>query len=109
MTDRTLHFNVHSGGSVDIDVGQCDDCETKACINICDEQDGPLILDESQGIPMLRWSRDETERGGCVECLGCELSCGLVGREAIRITLPIESFEEYLGTLTEAVVYQWEW
>lgn len=109
MTGRTLRFNVHSGGSVDIDLSQCSDCETKACVGVCGEQGGPLRLDEAQGVPMLRWTRDETERSGCVECLGCELACDLVGRQAITITLPIKSLDEYLDTLTEPVVYRREW
>jgi len=109
MNGRTLRFNVHSGGSVDIDLSQCHDCETKACVGICGEQGGPLILDETQGIPMLRWPRDEIEQGGCVECLGCELACDLDGRQAITITLPMEGFDEYLGTLSDPIVYKREW
>jgi hypothetical protein len=109
MTGETLRFNVHSGGTVAIDLSRCGVCETKACLGVCHEQRGPLVLDEVRGVPMLRWSLEETERGGCVECLGCELACDLYGRQAVTIALPLESFDEYLDTLTEAVVYEQEW
>lgn len=109
MTGETLRFNVHSGGTVAIDLSQCSACETKACLSVCHEQGGPLVLDKIQGVPTLRWSPEETARGGCVECLGCELACDLHGRQAVTITLPLERFDEYLATLTEAVVYEQEW
>ena len=108
MTGGTLRFSVRSGGTADIDLSQCGVCETKDCVGVCAEQGGPLTLDEIQGVPTLRWSREEIERGGCVECLGCELACELNGRQAVTITLPMESLDEYLGALNEAVAYRQE-
>ena len=108
MRREMLAFQVRSGGTISIDLQQCDVCETHACLDVCREQGGPLVLDEERGLPALRWSLEETERGGCVECLGCELACELHGRGAVTITLPLESFDAYLAELGESVVYQQE-
>ncbi len=108
MTGESLEFQVRSGGTVSIDLHQCDACETRVCLDVCQEQGGPLVLDEKRGVPALRWSLEETERGGCVECLGCELACELHGRGAVTITLPLERFDDYLASLGEPMVYQQE-
>ena len=105
MTQQILEFLVLSGGTVTIDREECPVCANKPCLVVCDEQGGPLVLDEARGIPELRWSQEETERGGCVECLGCELACELSGHQAIEITLPLVGFDDYLGALTEPLVY----
>jgi hypothetical protein len=109
MTGKLLVFNVRSGGSITIDLSQCAACETKPCVEVCAVQGGPLVLDEEQGVPSLRWSLDEIEKGGCVECLGCELDCELYGHQAISIVLPLERFEEYVNSLAEPVVYRQGW
>jgi len=109
MTGNVLLFNVRSGGSITIDLSQCGACETKACVEACAVQGGPLVLDEGRGVPSLRWPLEEIERGGCVECLGCELDCELYGRQAITIVLPLERFDEYIDSLTEPVVYKQGW
>jgi hypothetical protein len=109
MTGKLLVFNVRSGGSITIDLSQCAACETKPCVEVCAVQGGPLVLDEEQGVPSLRWSLEEIEKGGCVECLGCELDCELTGRQAIFIVLPLERFEEYMDSLAEPVVYKQRW
>ncbi len=100
-----LTFNVRSGGSIIIDLERCMACKNYPCLTICDAQDGPLVLDEAQGVPTLRWPLEEVEQGGCVECLGCELDCERYGHQAVTIRLPLERFDEYLDTLTKAVVY----
>lgn len=109
MTGEKLQFRVRSGGSIAIDLRQCGTCESHACLDVCQEQGGPLVLDDARGVPTLRCSLKETEQGGCVECLGCEMACDLHGRGAVTITLPLEGFDDYLATLTEPVVYQQEW
>jgi len=106
MTNDILEFKVRSGGTVTIVLDHCVECETKACVEVCQTQGGPLVLDEERGVPSLRWSLAEIERSGCVECLGCELDCELYGQQAVTITLPLERFDEYLNTLSEPVVYQ---
>ncbi len=105
MANKMLTFEVRSGGKIAIDLGRCVECETKACVEVCRVQGGPLVLDGTQGVPSLCWSLEEIRGGGCVECLGCELDCRLYGHQAVTITLPLERFDEYMDTLTEKVVY----
>ena len=101
-----LEFQVSSGGTITIDLTRCTQCASKACLKVCQEQGGPLVPDGERGLPTLRWSAAEVQKGGCVECLGCELDCELYGQRAIKITLPLPGFEEYLQTLHEPPVYQ---
>jgi Fe-S-cluster-containing dehydrogenase component len=108
MTGNILEFKVRSGGTVTIALDQCVECETKACLAVCEVQGGPLVLDEGRDVPGLRRSLTEIERGGCVECMGCELDCELYGRQAVTIDLPLERFDEYLNSLAEPVVYKYE-
>lgn len=105
MTGERLEFQVCSNGRISVDLIHCGSCETRACLEVCHEQGGPLVLDEVQGVPKLRWSLEETERGGCVECLGCELACELYGHHAVTIDLPLGRLDDYLATLTQPVVY----
>ena len=105
MTDDRLVFKVRSGGTVNIDLLECSKCDSKACLAVCASQWGPLVLDAERGVPAVKWSPEEIERGGCVECLGCELDCTLHGWKAVSITLPMERFESYLNTLNEPTVY----
>lgn len=100
-----LRFEVYSGGVVYVDLERCSGCATKVCIDVCQTQGGPLVLDEG-GVPTLRWSREELKRGGCPECLGCELDCRVRGEGAVTITLPLAEFDDYLRSLEAAVVYQ---
>ncbi len=108
MTSNILTFEMRSGGRITIDLSRCAACESKACLVVCNVQGGPLVLDEARGVPSLRWSLEEIKRGGCVECLGCELDCELFGHQAVTITLPLEKFDKYMDTLTEPTVYRLE-
>lgn len=103
---EVLTFKVRSGGTVTISLSRCQSCEGKPCLQVCRIQGGPLVLDEARGAPGLRMSPAEIERGGCVECLGCELDCALYGRQALTIDLPMPLFDEYLAGLSELVVYK---
>ena len=105
MMGERLQFMVRSGGTITIDLGLCVDCESRACLAVCSVQGGPLELDEEGGVPGLCMSLAEIERGGCVECLGCELDCSLYGLDAVTIDLPLERLSEYLSNLAEPVVY----
>jgi len=100
---RTLEFKVRSGGTVVIDIDRCVECGTKACVQVCDIQGGPLVLDVERQVPTLRSSLAEIERGGCVECLGCELDCELYGNQAVHINLPLPGFDEYLSSVAESL------
>jgi succinyl-CoA synthetase beta subunit len=103
---KVLKFDVFSGGTVSIDLTRCVACETKGCITVCRDQGGPLQLDAANGTPELRFSPAEIQRGGCVECLGCEIECSLSGLQALSISLPIIGLAEYLDTLTQPTAYQ---
>jgi hypothetical protein len=106
VSEERLTFKVRSGGTVTVQLDRCAACATRACIQVCKVQGGPLVLDEARGVPALNMSLAEIERGGCVECLGCELECALRGRQAVAIVLPLAHFDEYLQSLTEPVVYR---
>lgn len=103
---KLLEFKVRSGGTITIDIQRCIECETKACVKVCTIQGGPLVLHVEQQVPSLRWSLAEIERGGCVECLGCELDCEMYGKRALHINLPLAGFDEYLRSVGEPLVYQ---
>jgi hypothetical protein len=105
MTLEKLEFRIRSGGTITLDLARCIECETKVCLQVCQVQGGPLVLDEVLGVPSLQWSTAEVERGGCVECLGCELDCTIYGRKAVTIVLPLSGLDEYLDSLTEPIVY----
>jgi hypothetical protein len=109
MTGNVLAFDVLSGGRITIDLGQCPGCETRACVEVCGEQGGPLICDEAKGVPSLRWSLEQVRRGGCVECLGCELACALDGHQAVRIALPLQRFEDHMDSVAGRVVHKAGW
>jgi len=106
MINDILQFKIRSGGTVTIALDCCANCKTKACIKVCQIQGGPLALDEKLGVPTLRWSLAEIERGGCVECLGCELDCELYGQQAVTVALPLKDLDKYLKVLDKPVVYQ---
>jgi len=101
----TLEFEVYSGGTISINLDECSLCSTKVCLEVCETQGGPLVLDDETGVPTLRWIAEEVTRGGCSECLGCELDCRVHGRSAITITMPLRGFDKYLRSLAEPLVY----
>jgi hypothetical protein len=101
-----LVFKVFSGGTIAIDLALCSKCDSRGCIQVCQSQGGPLQLDDETGRPGLHFSLADIERGKCNECLGCELECELTGQKALRITLPIAGFPEYLETMTQLTVYK---
>lgn len=105
MTTK-LEFSVRSGGTITIDLDLCGDCQSKACLEVCAVQGGPLVLDEERDVPALKWALPEIERGGCVECLGCELDCKLYGNSAVTVDLPMNGFTEYLDSLVQPVVWE---
>lgn len=86
-----LVFEVLSGGTVEIDLEQCNRCDSKVCINVCSSQGDILTLKD--GVPALKRTAEEVKKGACTECLGCELDCLLHGKNAINITLPVKSID----------------
>lgn len=84
-----LTFEVLSGGTIAINLEKCRDCSTKICVKMCNSPNMGDVLTLKDGLPALKKSRQDIARGGCTECLGCELECSLKGKDAITITLPI--------------------
>lgn len=91
-----LEFELFSGGKVTIDLGMCANCKSKACVGICNAPKMGGILELKEEKPFLKISLEEAKRGGCIECLGCELNCQLYGKKAIRITLATPELDALL-------------
>jgi succinyl-CoA synthetase beta subunit len=83
-------FETISGGTITYDHGLCRDCETKVCVQSCD----PKILKLDSGVPVLNISREDAKRGGCTECLACEIECYFLGNRGGHINLPIPELAE---------------
>jgi succinyl-CoA synthetase beta subunit len=78
-------------GRIEFDHSLCLDCESKACIEGC----VPSILEIQDGRPVLNIDIVRAKKGGCTECLACELECYFRGERAARIDLPIPGLTEY--------------
>lgn len=84
-------FETVTGGTITYDHALCRDCESKACVTHC----VPQILSLVDDVPVLNITREEAKRGGCVECLACEVECYFLGNRGGRIFLPIAGLDEY--------------
>jgi succinyl-CoA synthetase beta subunit len=84
-------FETVTGGTITYDHARCRECESKVCVQTC----VPQILSVEDGVPVLNIGYDEAKRGGCVECLACEVECYFLGNRGGRIFLPIEGLDEY--------------
>jgi hypothetical protein len=49
----------------------------------------PQILSLDGEVPVLNITREQAKRGGCTECLACEVECHFLGNRGGRISLPI--------------------
>ncbi len=83
-------FETITGGTITYDHALCRDCESKICVQTCE----PQILSLEGGVPVLNISRDEARRGGCIECLACEVECHFLGNRGGRIELPVPHITE---------------
>lgn len=84
-------FETVTGGTITYDHALCRDCVSKACVTHC----VPQILSVADGVPVLNITREEAKRGGCVECLACEVECYFLGNRGGRIFLPVAGLDEY--------------
>ena len=82
-------FETVTGGTVTLDHAICRDCESKICITAC----APQILSLDNDVPVLNISKDTAKKGGCTECLGCEVTCYFHGRGGGKVHLPIEGLD----------------
>lgn len=79
-------FETVTGGTVTLDHAICRDCESKICISACE----PQILSLEDDVPVLNISQERAQKGGCTECLGCEVTCYFHGKGAGKVHLPIK-------------------
>jgi succinyl-CoA synthetase beta subunit len=82
-------FETVTGGTVTLDHAICRDCESKICITAC----APQILSLENDVPVLNISQDAAKKGGCTECLGCEVTCYFHGRAGGHVHLPIKGLD----------------
>jgi succinyl-CoA synthetase beta subunit len=82
-------FETVTGGMVTYDHARCQDCTTKICVETC----VPKILSLDGAVPVLNITREEAKRGGCIECLACEVECHFLGNRGGRIDLPIAGLD----------------
>jgi succinyl-CoA synthetase beta subunit len=82
-------FQTVTNGTITFDHAVCRDCESKACVQTC----APQILSLQDGVPVLNITPAEAKRGGCTECLACEVECWFLGRRGAVIQLPIAGLE----------------
>jgi succinyl-CoA synthetase beta subunit len=83
-------FETVTGGKVTLDHWACRECESKICIETC--VPGILVLEND--LPVLNISLDEAKKGGCIECLACEIECYFEGRRGGRVDLPLPELEK---------------
>jgi succinyl-CoA synthetase beta subunit len=83
-------FNTVTDGTITFDHAVCRTCESKICIQTC----APKILSLDGDVPVLNITHDEAKKGGCVECLACEVECYFRGAGGGRINLPIRGLSE---------------
>ncbi len=87
-------FETVTGGTVTYDHAACRDCESKICIETC----VPKILKLEDGVPVLNISLDEARKGGCSECLACEVECFFEGNRGGYVSLPTPGLDEVSDT-----------
>jgi len=78
-------FETVTGGMVILDHAACRECTSKICVETC----VPSILSLKDGVPVLNISEDQAKKGGCTECLACEVECYFEGNRGGKVILPI--------------------
>jgi succinyl-CoA synthetase beta subunit len=82
-------FPTVTGGTVTFDHAVCRNCDSKVCIETC----VPRILKLERNVPVLNISVEEAQKGGCVECLACDIECYFEGNRGGWIHLPIAGLD----------------
>jgi len=86
---RPYSFATVTGGEVILDHGACQDCDSMICIETC----VPGILELQYGVPVLNITPEEAQKGGCNECLACEIECTFEGNRGGYVSLPIAGLD----------------
>lgn len=94
---REFRFNVFSGGEVRFDLDTCARCATKACVTACNQPNLACVLKLENDLPALRVTQEEAAKGGCIECLACELACVTDGAGGITFSLPQPELDAWLA------------
>ena len=87
--DEPYQFETVSGGTVIFDHAACRQCETHICIDTC----VPEILALKDDLPVLNISEEDARKGGCIECLACQIECYFGGNCGGYVELPIPGLE----------------
>ena len=82
-------FKTVTGGTITLDHAACKKCRTKICIETC----VPQILSLQKDVPVLNISTEEASKGGCIECLACQIECYFEGNKGGYIELPIDGLD----------------
>ena len=62
----------------------------------------PRILKLEDDVPILSIPSDEASKGGCTECLACQIECFYDGNKGGYIDLPIPGLDGYAQQATGA-------
>ncbi|HSR34110.1 MAG TPA: ATP-grasp domain-containing protein [Anaerolineae bacterium] len=87
---RLYQFETVTGGTITYDHSVCAGCETKICVKECARQ---ILSLDNAGLPVLNISKEEAQKGRCVECLACEVDCTFKGAGGGKIELPIPELD----------------
>jgi succinyl-CoA synthetase beta subunit len=90
---RLYQFETVTGGTITYDHSVCATCESKICVQECARQ---ILSLDGEGLPVLNITKEEAQKGRCVECLACEVDCTFKGAGGGKIDLPIPGLDEYL-------------
>jgi succinyl-CoA synthetase beta subunit len=82
-------FDTVTGGRVILDHAACRECKSKICIETC----APSILVLKDNVPVLQLSEQEAKKGGCTECLACQVECFFEGNRGGQVILPIAGLD----------------
>ncbi|NIS82848.1 MAG: succinyl-CoA synthetase subunit beta [Anaerolineales bacterium] len=83
-------FETVTGGMVTLDHSVCKECATKFCVESC----VPQILELKDDVPVLNISLEQAKKGGCTECLACDIECYFEGERGGFVALPIPGLDE---------------
>ena len=78
-------------GAIEINHSLCPSCAKKPCVWECPK----VVFKIEEGKPVLAMTPEEAKKGGCTECLACEIACEFEGKKALHISLPIAGLPEY--------------
>ena len=90
VAEEPYQFQTVTGGTVTFDHARCRDCESKICIETC----VPQILSLEKDVPVLNITPEAARRGGCTECLACEVECYFLGNKGGVVHLPITGLDD---------------